>query len=192
MKQFFCILVFMLTTTKAIFCQGKLSFNQLPISTQNGFNQIAAKYHSGVVEYHLVENDLKKSGIDFSTMSIEDAVMMMFMLIADDARKDMKDMLANMEATRQKRSAVREAEELLKKEIDSLKNHARSKYDSLQTKENINLKQVKLQQYSSQKREIIAVENKVLNDKAAAEKHLHSVEEALNKLQQARLKKKPQ
>lgn len=89
-------------------------------------------------------------------MSIEDAVMMMFMLIADDARKDMKDMLEQMEATRRKRAALRESEGLLKKEIDSLKDQANSRYrsDSLQTKENINLKLIKLQQYIIRERDI--------------------------------------
>jgi hypothetical protein len=38
-------------------------------------------------------------GTDFSKMAIEDAVMLMFMLIADDSQKDTKDMLADMNAT---------------------------------------------------------------------------------------------
>jgi hypothetical protein len=168
--------------------------DNIPPATLSGFKQIAAKHRTGVVDYLSVENELKKSGIDFSNMPIEDAVMMMFMLIADDARKDMKDMLKEMEATRQKRAALRESEELLKKEIDSLKDRARNQYrsDSLQTKENINLKLKKLQQYSIQEREIMAAENKVTTDRTVAEKHILSVEEAIKKLQQLQFRKKSQ
>lgn len=193
-KHFFCILAFLLTTAKATFCQEKLRFEQLSVSTQNGFKQIAAKYHTGEVDYRSVENDLKKSGIDFSNMPIEDAVMMMLMLVADDARKDLKKMLEEMDATRRKRAALRQAEELLKKEMDSLKNQARSPYrsDSLQTKEKINLNVMKLQQYSIQERDITAAENKVTIDRTAAEKHLQSAEESIKKLQQSQSRKKPQ
>jgi hypothetical protein len=127
-------------------------------------------------------------------MAIEDAVMMMFMLIADDARKDMKDMLEEMEATRRKRTALRASEELLKKEIDSLKDRARNQYrsDSLQTKENINLKLKKLQQYNIRERDLTTEENKITIDKTAAEKHLQAAEEQINKLQQLQSRKKPQ
>ncbi|MEI6190706.1 MAG: hypothetical protein WCP61_09830, partial [Chitinophagia bacterium] len=171
-KPFFYILVCFLTTAEPSFCQGKLKFDQLPVTTQNGFKQIASKYHSGEVDYLSVENDLKKSGIDFSKMSVEDAVMMMFMLISEDARKDMKEMLDDMEATRQKRSAMREAETLMKKEMASLRSKAGSKYDSLQTKEEINVKTIKVKEYSSREEELIAYENKIAIKRASAEKHL--------------------
>lgn len=172
----------------------KSNNDTLPVATQAAFKQIAAKYHTGVVDYSSVENELKKSGIDFSNMPIEDAVMMMFMLIADDARKDMKDMLADMEATRRKRAALRESEELLKKEIDSLKDQARNKYraDSLVIKKEINEKTVMLQQYDGQEKEFIDRENKASEEKTAAEKHLNSVEEAIKKLQQLQSRKKSQ
>jgi len=191
-KPFFYILVCFLTTAEPSFCQGKLKFDQLPVTTQNGFKQIASKYHSGEVDYLSVENDLKKSGIDFSKMSVEDAVMMMFMLISEDARKDMKEMLDDMEATRQKRSAMREAETLMKKEMASLRSKAGSKYDSLQTKEEINVKTIKVKEYSSREEELIAYENKIAIKRASAEKHLKSAEAAINALQQLQTRKKSQ
>ncbi|MEI7965091.1 MAG: hypothetical protein WCH29_07955 [Chitinophagaceae bacterium] len=191
-KPFFYILVCFLTTAEPSFCQGKLKFDQLPVTTQNGFKQIASKYHSGEVDYLSVENDLKKSGIDFSKMSVEDAVMMMFMLISEDARKDMKEMLDDMEATRQKRSAMREAETLMKKEMASLRSKAGSKYDSLQTKEEINVKTIKVKEYSSREEELIAYENKIAIKRASAEKHLKSAEAAIYALQQLQTRKKSQ
>jgi hypothetical protein len=48
-------------------------------------------------------------GIDFSSMSVEDAVMMMYLLVSSDARRDVKEMLEEMDATRLKRRALREA-----------------------------------------------------------------------------------
>ncbi len=191
-KPFFYILVCFLTTAEPSFCQGKLKFDQLPVTTQNGFKQIASKYHSGEVDYLSVENDLKRSGIDFSKMSVEDAVMMMFMLISEDARKDMKEILDDMEATRQKRSAMREAETLMKKEMASLRSKAGSKYDSLQTKEEINVKTIKVKEYNSREEELIAYENKIAIKRASAEKHLKSAEAAINALQQLQTRKKSQ
>jgi acyl-homoserine lactone acylase PvdQ len=190
-KHIFCFLFLLLSISNIILSQDKIRFDQLPVSTQNGFKQIAAKCHSGEVNYLIVENGLKNSGIDFSRMNIEDAVMMMFMLIADDARKDVKDMLEEMNSARLKRSALRQAEELLKKEIDSLRNQARTKYDSIHTKENINAKLIKLQQYSIQDSEIKATEDTVTIKRTATEKHLQSVEEAINKLRQQQSRRKP-
>jgi hypothetical protein len=51
--------------------------------------------------------DAEASGIDFGKMPIEDAIMLMFMLIADDARADTKAMLEDMDATRKKKEALR-------------------------------------------------------------------------------------
>jgi hypothetical protein len=186
--------VFLFALVQITFCQDKRKFEQLPISTQNGFNQIAFKYHSGKVDYGTIENDLKKSGIDLSNMSVEDAVMMMFMLISNDARKDMNDMLKDMETTRQKRSAMRQAEELMKKELDSLRNQAHDKYSSNAQLdiEKLNKKEIKLDQYRKQQKELIALENKNRVLINAAKLHLQSVEEAINKLQQSPSRKKLQ
>jgi len=116
----------------------------------------------------------------------------MFMLISEDARKDMKEMLDDMEATRQKRSAMREAETLMKKEMASLRSKAGSKYDSLQTKEEINVKTIKVKEYSSREEELIAYENKIAIKRASAEKHLKSAEAAIYALQQLQTRKKSQ
>jgi hypothetical protein len=54
------------------------------------------------------------AGVDLSKMPIEDAVMLMFMMISDDARKDLKDMLTSMDDTRKKRAAMRAVEKKLR------------------------------------------------------------------------------
>lgn len=183
-KLFFCILFFFLAVTKNTFCQGKLKVTDLPVSTQTVFKQLTEKYHNALVNYETVENDLRKNNIDFSKMPVEDAVMMMFMLISEDARKDMKEMLIEMEATRKKRDAFREAEELMKREIDSLKNQARNKYDSLSNLKTKKLTQKELQltQIQIQQKAIISKEYKLKESKNTIEKHLQSVEEAIKKL----------
>lgn len=162
--------------------------------TQAAFKRIAAKYHTGQVEYHSVENELRKSGIDFSKLPIEDAVMMMFMLIADDARKDMREILEEINAARQKKAALRQAEELLKSQIDSLRDQARNKYrtDSLVVKKKLNEKTIQLQQYYNLEKEAMAIENKATEDKTATEKHLQSVEEAISKLKKNQSGRKSQ
>jgi hypothetical protein len=194
MKYFFYLSVLLFALVQITFCQDRRKFEQLPISTQNGFNQIALKYHSGKVDYATVENDLKKSGIDYSNMSVEDAVMMMFMLISNDARKEMSEMLKDMDATRKKRSAMRQAEELMKKELDSLRNQAHNQYNSTSklAMEKLNEKEIKLDQYRKQQKEVMALENKNMELINAAKQHLQSVEEAINKLQQIQPRKKLQ
>jgi hypothetical protein len=61
------------------------------------------------------------AGIDISQMPIEDAVAMMFMMISEDAREDTRAMLAEMEQARLKRSALREAEQEMTRELIRLK-----------------------------------------------------------------------
>ena len=106
-------------------------FSRLPSATQSTMKQIAAKYKSGPVNQATVETDLKKSGIDFSKMSIEDAVMLLFNLMANDARKDMKELVEEMDATRRRRAAIREAELRMKEQTDSLRNANRRMYEKL-------------------------------------------------------------
>ncbi len=51
-------------------------------------------------------NVLSLSLVKLDDLNIEDALMMIFMLIAEDARKDMKDMLENMDASRTEKKAL--------------------------------------------------------------------------------------
>lgn len=51
-------------------------------------------------------NVLSVSLLKLDDLGIEDAVMMIFMLIAEDARKDMTDMLENMDASRTEKKAL--------------------------------------------------------------------------------------
>ncbi len=64
----------------------------------------------GIVK-NLINNHPNNAGmtIDFSTMSVEDAVILMMMLLSSDSRRDMKDMLEELDATRLRRRALREA-----------------------------------------------------------------------------------
>lgn len=113
----FCLCLSAFST--ASFSQGNPDFQNLPKATQSAFKQIAAKYKTGPVEFSTVENDVRKSGLDLSNMPVEDAIMLMFMLITEDARKDTKEILNDMDAARRK-AALRQSQELLKNQLDSL------------------------------------------------------------------------
>lgn len=62
---------------------------------------------------------------DFANMSIEDAVMLMFAITAEDSRKDTKAVLAEMDAIRKQRAALREAAARMKEEEAKAKEDAR-------------------------------------------------------------------
>jgi hypothetical protein len=62
-----------------------------------------------------------QAGMDFSNMPIEDAVMLMFGMLADDARADTRAMLEEMQQARTKRAAMREAQDAMTKELVRLK-----------------------------------------------------------------------
>ena len=80
----------------------------------------AAAVRSGSRSPQEAEASLRASGMNFGDMSIEDAVMMMFFLIAEDARNDMRDLLAEMDKTRRGKSAQRDAAAADKDTIDSM------------------------------------------------------------------------
>ena len=52
--------------------------------------------------------------IDFEQMSVEDAILLMFALLAADARQDVFEMLNELDASRLAREALRDAETLLR------------------------------------------------------------------------------
>jgi hypothetical protein len=60
---------------------------------------------------NLMDNRPNSAGVafDVSGLSIEDALQLMIMLVAGDRKRDLKDLLAEMDATRLKRRALREA-----------------------------------------------------------------------------------
>jgi hypothetical protein len=194
-------LIFLYSFSTASFSQDNFNFQNLPKATQSVFKQIAAKHQTGPVNYTAVESDTRKSGIDFSNMLIEDAIMMIFMLISEDARKDMKEMLNDMDATRKKKAALRQSEEFLKKQLDSLikerdvlklQNPKKYRVDSLVTAKNINQKNGQLQQNSQQQKATSVEETKATAAKAAADIHLRSAEDALLRAKQIRTAKKSQ
>ena len=193
-KQFFCVLVLLMAITTTAVGQKPLQLNQLPAAAQTQLKQIAAKHRTGPVNYTNIEMELKGSGIDFFNMPVEDAIMMMFMLIAEDARKDTKDLLNEMDATRKKKAAMRETANLMKRQIDSLKNRMRVAYktDSLSLTKQINDKQGKLQQITLTEKETITAEKNIVNKTAAAEAHQQSVELSIKELQQKQDRKRRQ
>ena len=67
-----------------------------------------------------VKAEVKAMEVDLSGMPVEDAVLFMFMLISEDARKDMKEMLGEMKATESKKSALREDVDIMREEICNL------------------------------------------------------------------------
>jgi hypothetical protein len=69
--------------------------------------------------------------VDLSNMPIEDAIQMMFMLISEDARKDTKELLIDMDAIRKQKSALREATTLTKEQNALARQEARKYYDDL-------------------------------------------------------------
>jgi hypothetical protein len=71
--------------------------------------------------------EVSKPGVSLDGMAIEDAVIILFALISEDARKDMRDMLKDMEATRLKRAALRKAQQCLKSELEALRENAQLK-----------------------------------------------------------------
>lgn len=193
-KHFICTFFLTVFMSLITFCQNKAGFEKLPIPTQNNFKQVASTFHTGTVDYFSVEKKLKGSGIDLSNIPIEDAMMYMFMLISEDARKDMRSMLEEMEATRKKRSALREAETLMKKELDSLR--ARNSYrypsDSIATATKIQEKQIKFKQNSNLVKENLQEENTITKKINAAELHLQAVENAIKELKQRQAQRKQQ
>jgi len=64
---------------------------------------------------------LASNGIDLADMPIEDAVTMIFMLVAQDARDDLRSLLAEMDRTRQRRAALRDAVTKMKQETAAMR-----------------------------------------------------------------------
>lgn len=184
-KQFFCSVVLLFTITTTAFGQKSLQLNQFPAATQTQFKQIAAKHRTGPVNYTGIESELKGSGINFSNIPIEDAITMMFMLISEDAKKDMKDLMNEMEANRKKKAAMREAVNAMKRQTDSLKNRMRVAYkmDSISLTKQISDKQVKLQQFTASEKETAKVEKELVNKIAIAETHQQSIELSKKEIQ---------
>jgi hypothetical protein len=89
-----------------------------------------------------VQQKGQQMGINFAAMPVEDAMMLMFMLISDDAQKDMRDQLSEMNATRLQRDAQRQAQNLLKQELVTLRQQAHDQYDKLSPEEKAKYKDV--------------------------------------------------
>lgn len=162
-----CLLIFSISSISIVYSQSDIKPALLPVSTKAAFKQMASKYRTGEINPTTIEKEIKASGLDLGQMSVEDAVMYMFMLISDDARNDMKALMNEMDATRKKKEDMRAAQNNAKAKQDSLRNKARATYN-----QEFNLASAKEQQLEQQK--------------TAAEHHLKSVEDAIRNLQRKR------
>jgi len=70
------------------------------------------------------------NGVDFSNMSIEDAVSTMFQMISKDANADLRGMLSDLDQQRKQKAAMREAENEMAKEMQRLKAISRASADA--------------------------------------------------------------
>ena len=93
----------------------------------------AAAVRSGNKSPQQAEAALRASNIDFGQMPIEDAVMMMFFLISEDARNDMRDMMADMDKTRRGKDAMRDAIGDEKGAMDSISDMSKLQQLRMQT-----------------------------------------------------------
>jgi len=76
---------------------------------------------------------VQNSGVNFGAMPIEDAVMLMFMLVAQDADQDMQQMLSQMQQANQQKQALRRAQQQMKASQNALAGQARQEYGALQS-----------------------------------------------------------
>ncbi len=188
------IVLFLLAIETASLGQDKLKFEQLSAPKQTSLKQIAGKYRAGLVNYGDVRVAIVNAALTNSDLSIEYLVEMVFRLMADDERKKTKELLDQMNEIIRRKEALRQGEELIRKEIDSLNNILRSRYHnhSQEITGELAKKQIKLDQYQSQEKELVAAANKNEAARMEAEKHRQSVEAAISKQQKIQSGKKQQ
>ena len=88
--------------------------------------------------------DTKQPSVDFANMSIEEAVMLLMMLVARDAAEDLKALLAEMDATRKKRREVREQLAQMKEEAAATRERLREQYSALERDESALAQRIQL------------------------------------------------
>jgi hypothetical protein len=118
-------LVFLVFSTfiiiNRIHAQDTTSFRKLPIASQIAIKQIVNKYRTGAVSRSMVESDLKRSPIDVENMPLDDLINLVMMLVAEDARKDLKEQAEEMKNFLKEKKAMRD-ELSLRNERDSVRN----------------------------------------------------------------------
>lgn len=78
-----------------------------------------------------LNKSLNNPSIDLSKMSVEDAVMMMFMLISDDARNDLRNMLEQMAADTDRKKTLRASAQAVYNAMAALKAAISAEYSKL-------------------------------------------------------------
>ena len=156
------------------------SFEKLDASSQQAYKNCAAGFRGKSISYAAVEKGVKSCNINFSQMPIEDAVAIMMMLISNDAKKDLQDMLNSLEATRLKRNALREADKKMKEELDSLKKRTsfKNSADSINHSKLISQKQALIAKQVNLLKQADAEYQKAETKKITAEKRVQSISEA--------------
>ncbi|HEV2561393.1 MAG TPA: hypothetical protein VGT78_04570 [Rhizomicrobium sp.] len=67
---------------------------------------------------------------DIANMPIEDAVLMMMMLIDNDAEQDMRDQLADMQREQQQKQAMRAAQQQMRAQQQSMRQQMQNEYNA--------------------------------------------------------------
>jgi hypothetical protein len=95
----------------------------------NWIKNTAAQANQKKMGQLAIEEETRAYGKAFQleNLDIEAMIMLLFMQIANDARDDMKEMLTEMDETRERRNKLRETQDALKQGI------SKSKLDSLRT-----------------------------------------------------------
>ena len=156
------------------------SFEKLDAKSQQAYKNCAAGFRSKTISYAAVENGVKSCNINFANMTIEDAIAIMMMLISNDAKKDLQDMLNNLEATRLKRNALREADQKMKEELDSLKkrNSFKNSADSINHSKLVSQKKASIAKQANLLKQADMDFQKAETKKITAEKRVQSISEA--------------
>ena len=81
-----------------------------------------------------IKGGMQSGKIDLAQMPMEEAVMMMMQLIADDANQDMHAMLQDMQKTRERKASLRAANSAISIESQALRAQAAQEMQALDTK----------------------------------------------------------
>ena len=96
---------------------------------QEAAREAAANITSEGTAYNAVRN----SGVNFGAMPIEDAVMLVFTLVAQDADNDLRDQIAQMQQANQQKQAARRARQQMQASQAAVVGQARQEYGAMQS-----------------------------------------------------------
>jgi hypothetical protein len=112
-------------TTESIRGEMTQALNDIPSADQTGAAYLRIAATNGAV----TSNGSLLNGLDFSSMNIEDAAMLMMMLISNDARSDMEQMLNEMQQDTDAKRRLRDAAARLEQALADLRAQLGAEYD---------------------------------------------------------------